>query len=288
MTSKESPKSSRSQKRELASESDESNKNDSSYLQVLKNRKEIAGWNALIGFILVIVIFFGSQAISEILLSLYRIPKHWSTDQIINWLQNSISAQFLYVLLAESIVILMVVLFVRRYKNGLKQIGLRRPKWTDPLWGLSAVLPYFIVYFVVVGLITYFYPSFKYDQKQQLGFNHVAANWELLLTFISLVILPPIAEEILFRGLLYSSLKKNMPTVVAVIGTSLLFAAGHLPEGGNSGPLYIAGIDTFILSFVLILLREKTGGLWASMTLHGLKNFVAFVFLFHVQLQMML
>ena len=109
MISKESPKLSKNQKKELTSESgnedgkiDESGEKDMTYLQGLKNRKEIAGWNALIGFILVIIIFFASQAISEILLSFYRIPKHWSTDQVINWLQNSISAQFLYCLLYTS------------------------------------------------------------------------------------------------------------------------------------------------------------------------------------------
>ena len=70
----------------------------------------------------------------------------------------------------------------------------------------------------------------------------------------------------------------------AVIGTSLLFAAGHLAEGGSAGLLYIAAIDTFSLSLVLIYLREKTDGLWASMTLHALKNGIAFVALFALHL----
>jgi len=53
-----------------------------------------------------------------------------------------------------------------------------------------------------------------------------------------------------------------------------------LPEGGAAGPLYIAALDTFILSLVLIYLREKTGSLWASITLHAVKNGVAFMALF--------
>ena len=48
-----------------------------------------------------------------------------------------------------------------------------------------------------------------------------------------------------------------------------LFAVAHLPEGGAAGPLYIAALDTFVLSLVLIYLREKTGSLWASITLHA-------------------
>lgn len=239
-----------------------------------------AGWNSVAGVALAIVIFFAAQIISELLLSLYRFPKHWSSDQVINWLQNSITAQFLYILIAEGLIVLVIVLFVRRYKDGVRAIGLRRPKWSDPVWGLSAIPLYLVLYLITVGVLTYFIPSINVNEKQQLGFNNVSGASEMILTFFSLVILPPIAEEILFRGLLYSSLKKNLPKVVAVLGTSALFALGHLPEGGSAGPLYIAGIDTFILSLILILLREKTGGLWASMTLHALKNCIAFVALF--------
>lgn len=240
----------------------------------------VAGWSPVVGIVLAAVIFFGAQLLSGVLLSYYRYPRHWTSQQLINWLNNAISAQFLFVLLAESFIVLGVYLFVRRYKNGMRTIGLRRPRWTDPLYGLGALPVYLIAYLVAVTLITYFVPSFNVKEKQQLGFNNVSGAWDMTLTFISLVVLPPIAEEILFRGFLYSSLKKSLPKVAAVIGTSALFAIGHLPEGGSAGPLYIAAVDTFILSLFLIYLREKTGGLWASMTLHAIKNGIAFVALF--------
>ena len=54
----------------------------------------------------------------------------------------------------------------------------------------------------------------------------------------------------------------------------------HLAEGGAAGPLWIGFIDTFILSLVLCYLRVKTGSLWAGITLHALKNGIAFVALF--------
>ncbi len=82
------------------------------------------------------------------------------------------------------------------------------------------------------------------------------------------------------RGFLYSTLKKAMPLFGAVVLTSAIFASAHLPEGGAAGPLWIGALDTFVLSLFLIYLREKTNGLWASMTLHAVKNGVAFVALF--------
>jgi membrane protease YdiL (CAAX protease family) len=95
-------------------------------------------------------------------------------------------------------------------------------------------------------------------------------------------VLPPLAEEIMVRGFIYTSFRKTMRIVPAAIITSLLFASAHLPEGGAAGPLYIAAIDTFVLSMVLIYLREKTGSLWASISLHAMKNGIAFAALFLV------
>jgi membrane protease YdiL (CAAX protease family) len=149
------------------------------------------------------------------------------------------------------------------------------------LLGLPA---YLLLYFVALSIITRFVPHLNVNQKQQLGFNNPAGATQLILTFISLVVLPPIAEEIIFRGLIYTSLKKKLPIWLAAIVTCGLFAAGHLSEGGSSGPLYIAAIDTFSLSLVLIYIREKTGRLYAGMTLHALKNCIAFIALFALHL----
>jgi len=71
-----------------------------------------------------------------------------------------------------------------------------------------------------------------------------------------------------------------MPVLWATLVTSLLFAVPHLLEGGSGGLLYVAGLDTFILSLFLVYLREKTGGLWSSMILHAIKNGTAFMVLF--------
>lgn len=242
--------------------------------------KTKARWNALVGVVLAVLIFFVAQLISGVLLSYYRYPRHWTNAQLLNWLNNSINAQFLFILIAESLIVLGVYLFVRRYKDGLRTIGIRRPRWSDPLYGLMGLPIYLGIYLVAYVIIKHLVPGLNVNEKQQLGFNNISGAREMILTFISLVILPPIGEEILFRGFLYSSLKKNLPIVVAVLGTCAIFAIGHLPEGGSAGPLYIAAIDTFVLSLVLIYLREKTGGLWASMTLHGLKNCIAFAALY--------
>lgn len=237
-------------------------------------------WHPLLGVVTVLVVFYAAQIIAGLLLSIYPSIKHLSSSQATNWLNNSVNAQFFFILLAESLSIYAIYRFVKHYKLGLDSIGLKKPRWSDVGFGLLALPAYFFLYLVTVAVVSYFVPSLNVSQNQDIGFTNVYGVLAMTLTFISLVILPPLAEEIMVRGLLYSSLKKGLKLIPAALITSLIFAAAHLPEGGSAGPLYIAALDTFILSLVLIYLREKTGSLWASITLHACKNGVAFIALF--------
>lgn len=242
-------------------------------------------WNPALGLVFIVVVFFVSQFFGGVLVSVYPWLKHWSQAQANDWLNNSVAAQFIFILLAESFVIGAIYWFLKRQQLSLAIIGLKRPRWEDLGYGLLAVPAYYVLYLVTVGLISHFVTGLNVNQQQDIGFNNVHGALPLVLTFISLVVLPPLAEEIMVRGFLYSTLKTLMRPLLAVVVTSGAFAAAHLPEGGAAGPLYIAALDTFILSLVLIYLREKTGSLWSSITLHATKNGVAYLALFAFHLK---
>jgi membrane protease YdiL (CAAX protease family) len=246
--------------------------------------KGVVPWNPWLGILFIIIVYYAAQLLAGILISVYPSLKHWTNAESLQWLRDSVGAQFVFILMAEAFSIGAVYLFLKRYKLGFAGIGLKRPRWSDAGWGLLAVPVYFVFYLVAIAVVSHFVPSLDVNQEQQIGFNNVSGVIPMLLTFISLVLLPPLAEEIMVRGFLYSTLKKAFPTIIAVILTSLIFASAHLPEG-KGGLLYIAALDTFILSLVLIYLREKTGRLWASITLHACKNGVAFLalFVFHAR-----
>jgi uncharacterized protein len=237
-------------------------------------------WNPLLAIIFMVVVFYLSQILAGVIVSLYPVGKGWSSDQTFDWLGESVAGQFTFVLIAELLAIGAIYWFLRRYKSSWQTIGLKKPRWRDLGLGLAAVPIYYIIYILTVIVVGALVPSLNIDQEQQIGFENVHGLLQLTMTFISLAVLPPLAEEIMVRGFLYSSLKKALPVGGAVIATSAIFAAAHLPEGGDGGLLWIAALDTFVLSLVLIYLREKTGSLWASITLHAVKNSVAFLVLF--------
>jgi membrane protease YdiL (CAAX protease family) len=237
-------------------------------------------WNGGLGTVFIILIFYITQFISSFLLIVYPLIRHWSNAQTTNWLNNSVPVQFIFFLVTDAMVLGAIYLFLRAHKVSWGAIALRRPRWRDPLFGAIAWVVYYIVFQFLVLILSRLIPALNVNQKQDIGFNNVHGLPELTMTFISLVLLPPLTEELMVRGFLYGSLKKVMPLAGAVILTSLLFASAHLDEGGGAGPLYIAAIDTFLLSLALIYLREKTNSLWASMSLHAIKNGVAFMALF--------
>jgi membrane protease YdiL (CAAX protease family) len=241
-------------------------------------------WNTWVGVAMGVVALFGSQIVVVIIAYLLiSAIKGWTAEHVLNFINNQISAQFITLVLSEIAAIAIVILFIRSNKGSLRSIGIKKPKWLDPVYGLIGFPVYILIYITILTIVTHLV-HINVNEKQQLGFKNPKGASDLVMTFISLVVAPPIAEEIIFRGLIYTSLKKTLPIWSAVILTGLIFAAGHLDEGGSAGPLYVAAIDTFSLSLVLVLLREKTGRLWSSMTLHALKNSIAFFALFALHL----
>jgi hypothetical protein len=78
------------------------------------------------------------------------------------------------------------------------------------------------------------------------------------------VILAPVAEEFVFRGLLFSTAKRYGYTWSGRVGVSLLFALVHF-----NAPTFL---PLFVLALALTWLYEVTEGLLAPMIAHSLFN----------------
>lgn len=249
-------------------------------IQDIKKEKPQIKWNSVLGVFSAIFIFFAAQIVAGFWMYLFALIRFGNDQQASAWITDNTFAQFFSLVLSSFIVIGLVLWFVWWKHSKPSIIGLVKPKIRHIFYGIATAPVYYVFLLIVFAVAGAIFPSLNFDQKQEIGFNNVSGSLELFLIFIGLAIIVPIAEEILFRGLLYSSFKKALPIFWAALATSLIFAAGHLPEGGDAGPLYVAGIDTFLLSFFLIYLREKTGSLWSSIALHATKNSIAFLFVF--------
>jgi membrane protease YdiL (CAAX protease family) len=248
------------------------------------DRKTNISWGPVAATVWAVIVYGAPQILVGVALAIYPAIKHWNSSQTNNWLNNSISAQFIYTVIVEAIAIGIIWALLRHYRSSFWAIGLKRAKVADILYMVVGFAAYFALYLIFVGILSKLIPSLNVNQQQDVGFQSATTSGSLIMAFISLVILPPIAEEIIFRGFVFSGFRKRMVFIVSALCTSVLFAIPHLFESEGGGLLWIAAIDTFILSCVLCTLREKTGRLWSGMGVHALKNGLAFmtIFVFHV------
>ena len=161
-----------------------------------------------------------------------------------------------------------------------KELGLEGlPTWTDV--GLGPVG--FIVSLLLAALLVFIFskfPWFNANQAQELSYSVLAPGFDRILGFLPLVIIAPIAEEIIFRGWLYGKLREKLNGKLSEIWgiilssfiTSLLFGLVHLQ--------WNVGVNVFALSIVLCAMREITGTIYAGMLTHMIKNGVAFYLIY--------
>lgn len=127
-------------------------------------------------------------------------------------------------------------------------------------------------------LIAVFAQHFNLHLPQQdtVFILQLASSWTHRIVFgIATIFVVPLAEEALFRGVLYPKLKQFVPASVAVVVTSLVFAAIHLNA--------LSFVPLVVLAIGLTWLYERTGNLLASFTCHALFNGFNYVMLFVMQ-----
>lgn len=227
----------------------------------------------------VAIYWLSSRYIGGILALLYPMFAGWDAGQITAWTRSN-TGMFWIIMCIYGTMIAMVWGALKLFGTNFKAIGLKKPKWIDVSYALTGFAAYFVLYVIISIVARKLFPSINFEQRQEIGFTVTKETSQLVLVFLSLVIAPPLAEEILCRGFLYTGLRKKWPIWLATIVTSLMFAVAHLQFGNGAPLLWVAAIDTFILSLALVFLREKTNSLSSPIMLHMLKNGLAFTLLF--------
>ena len=237
-------------------------------------------WNVLTAIFVVLASFLVAPAIVQLILMAATSLLGWDSAHADHWLNNSPLANFLYVLLVETFTVGGLYLFTRHRRVSFRKVAaLGKFKFRDIGYALLGILMYFGLFAIVLVVVQQIV-HINTDQKQALGFEQGVSGMGLALAFVSLVILPPIAEEIMFRGFFYGTLRKYLSSWPAIIITSAAFASLHLFGAASGGLLWSAFVDVFALSIILCYLREQNGTIWACMGVHALKNGFVFLNLF--------
>ncbi len=221
---------------------------------------------------LVIYGFFVAQVIVALLLDVL-VQIGFITSQSLHSATVQFNASVSAYILAIFI-ILGIFTAIRNSTKGIAKILAidRLPKWSSLYYVLIGYGVYFLLSIAFLLIAQVIIPGFSVDQKQEVGFDQLGSNFEYIMAFIALVILAPIVEEVIFRGFLFTQVRKNINFWWTTLIVSLVFGLIHLQ--------WNVGVDVFALSLVLCYVREKTGTIWAGIGIHMLKNLLAYTILF--------
>lgn len=171
----------------------------------------------------------------------------------------------------DIVFVLTVLLFAHMGGRTVRaaQLGLRRARtgWLKSGLLLAAALMSFLIFSLVWAALLN--SSTKEKLLEQLGTNEAASL--LVLSAALTCVMAPICEEILFRGFIFSVLRKWRGTWSAALLTGVAFGAVHL---GSAPAVDLVPLGA--LGFALCLLYRATGSIYPCIVAHSVNNSIAF------------
>lgn len=150
----------------------------------------------------------------------------------------------IYLIANALFLIIMGVYFAIRKRSSLHALSIRgvRPLWLLPVVFGALAAAFALVF--VLGLLPI--PESVWENYEKAASATQKGN--RIIAFIAVVIVAPLAEECLFRGLVFTGLEKAMPTFPALLASSLIFGAAHVD------PVWIAYASLLGLLMTLIFI----------------------------------
>ena len=168
----------------------------------------------------------------------------------------------------ESVFILLVVGFsATDFKSIFKLYKL--PKFNWKIIAFSVVFPIFSAFSVSFAVEWVNTSLFEGISQNYYG-EYVYLDNPLFWGVLFIAILPPIFEELAFRGFLFNKLNKVVNTKVTIVSTAFLFALVHFS--------FISLIWIFPFGLILGYIRSKYKTLWYGVIIHFIHNLIVFTY----------
>jgi membrane protease YdiL (CAAX protease family) len=163
--------------------------------------------------------------------------------------------------LALFILAILVVLVISRVRHlSLKEdFGLVWPSWGQAFFWLT-------LWVIWVAASEWLSIRLGFPRPQRWEFKSM--TW-VVLSIIGLVILAPVAEELIFRGLLFNRLRTNLGLIGAILISAGPFAVLHVQYGWKQMAMI------FLDGVILGLAYYFSGSLGLAILMHGIGNLYA-------------
>ena len=156
------------------------------------------------------------------------------------------------------ITLIVLYMFYGRNKNIVDKYKFKKITWRNTLYIILFSCGMSIIISIVGDFVIEFFPSYKSVDEGVSSLNSSIVN------IIFMVVLIPIFEEILFRGVIFNHLKENYKIGIAVILQALLFGIAH----GN----IFQGLYAFTVGIFLALIYMYCNSMYGNIIFHMIFN----------------
>lgn len=174
-------------------------------------------------------------------------------------------------LLAGQTVAPLVVIPVFRPARIAAFSGFRRP--APGIWRRLAVGVLLLAFLQIVWSYGGPAPAEQWRMVDHLTYAVAGGGrfWPIAWMFLTVVLLAPLAEEVMFRGLAFGILRRRWGFWIGAAATAVVFGLAH----GFADALPAA-----VMGFYFAYQVEQDGSLLGSLALHGLNNLAAVLMTF--------
>ncbi|HHV63942.1 MAG TPA: CPBP family intramembrane metalloprotease [Peptococcaceae bacterium] len=208
-------------------------------------------WNFWQALYLILLVY-----LAEFFLGWLKIPSYLGNLQgFVNYLIIGFGEALLF--------FLALIIFFKLLRRPLSDLGIIN----FGLRNLSLGLIGGVALFFIVGILGNFLVNYLGIPKPQsfaLAVEGADSFWQFGLLLLLGGIIVPFKEELVFRGLIYPTLRKGYGRGGGILLTALFFGLMHFD--------FIRFLPLFIGGIVLTWLYEKTQSLWSSIIAHGVWN----------------
>ncbi|MBP5652317.1 MAG: CPBP family intramembrane metalloprotease [Lachnospiraceae bacterium] len=169
---------------------------------------------------------------------------------------------------------ILIPVFYLMWRLDRDKYPLKRVDMPDFSWAVLAL----IGASVCVGL-NYFLNMFMpkeilntFEETSEVLWNDDTS----ILSFVSVVLVAPLTEELMFRGLIYTRLRLMLKAPYTILITAFLFGLFH--------ENLLQFIYAFVIGLILAYMMEAYRNLWAPIMVHAAANLISWLLTYAVQI----
>lgn len=211
-------------------------------------------------FLGMIFLLLGFEIFSELLAAKFI--------QIYGQIKNETLNIKYHLLLGQVIsgILIIPIIYKRSRKTPYIKLSVKKDFWKMIVIGFG----FFFLGNIVVSILLYFLKDLPSITRIFETFEEVSnLSSGFFLTFIVIVILGPITEELIFRGILFEEVNRLFDYKFAIFSTAILFGIVHFN--------ILQGVNAFLLAIILAIVYYYRKNILDSILIHMVNNFLALI-----------